>query len=668
MNRRTSALDALIFGVDVQSGDIRGDAPSYALVIFDGEESSLSDSPSDTFEREVVSRRKLLRLVEDQEPAIIATDNMYELAEDKDNLIHLLRKLPNETTLVQVTGDENPEPLSRVASRHGVPYSKEPMKEAEAAARLAAKNIGYEVSAFTNTTKIKVSRGRSTGKGGWSEDRYTRRIHGAVKKATRSVESTLNEQNLDFDKDVTEKYGGYSRAEFTVEAPPSEIPVSNERSGDVRIEVNPVQRDGIEFSPLVTRRDPVIVGIDPGTTTAVALSDLDGNILDVWSSRMADTGEVIEWIIDHGRPVLIAADVTPMPETVEKIRRSFNAAGWTPQTDLPIDEKQHRTRQQVVENDHERDAMAAALYAYDDHHEQFDTIARKTPAQLNLGEVVQKVIGEETALDTVIEELTETTDQDTTEPTEQTHERSPEERRIDQLETQVERLQDKIDDLEDKLDEKNDKIDEYERELSEARRQERKEARERREVARLERKNEQLRREREEAQDTIANLEDKIERLKVLWKLDHSNFSDIDQNNDLVPIKPVEKFTVEALEAANDTYGLAQDDVVYLRDATGAGQQAAEYLANISPKIVLIEGGLTDISDQILFDNEIPIGSAEEVTIREVDELAVARESEVQNQLDSWKEWADRRRRAQKQELVDKLISEHRSESGKSDV
>ncbi|MFB6253581.1 MAG: DUF460 domain-containing protein, partial [Halobacteriaceae archaeon] len=410
MNRRTSALDALIFGVDVQSGDIRGDAPSYALVIFDGEESSLSDSTSDTFEREVVSRRKLLRLVEDQEPAIIATDNMYELAEDKDNLIHLLRQLPNETTLVQVTGDENPEPLSRVASRHGVPYSKEPMKEAEAAARLAAKNIGYEVSAFTDTTKIKVSRGRSTGKGGWSEDRYTRRIHGAVKKATRSVESTLNEQNLDFDKDVTEKYGGYSRAEFTVEAPPSEIPVSNERSGDVRIEVNPVQRDGIEFSPLVTRRDPVIVGIDPGTTTAVALSDLDGNILDVWSSRMADTGEVIEWIIDHGRPVLIAADVTPMPETVEKIRRSFNAAGWTPQTDLPIDEKQHRTRQQAVENDHERDAMAAALYAYDDHHEQFDTIARKTPAQLDLGEVVQKVIGEETALETVIEELTETTD------------------------------------------------------------------------------------------------------------------------------------------------------------------------------------------------------------------------------------------------------------------
>ncbi|MDX1745818.1 MAG: DUF460 domain-containing protein, partial [Halobacteriales archaeon] len=165
MSTRTSALDALVFGVDVQSGDVRGDAPAYALVVFDGEVQS----------RDVVSRRKLLRLVENRRPAIVATDNMYELAADKDALIGLLGSLPDETSLVQVTGDERPEPLSRVASRHDVPYGKAPMEEAEAAARLAAANVGFHVSAFTDTTTVKVSRGRSTGKGGWSEDRYTRR-------------------------------------------------------------------------------------------------------------------------------------------------------------------------------------------------------------------------------------------------------------------------------------------------------------------------------------------------------------------------------------------------------------------------------------------------------------------------------------------------------------
>ena len=195
MSTRTSALDAVVFGVDVQSGDVRGDSPSYALVIFDGE----------SIDRDVVSLRKLRRLIGSETPAIVATDNVYELAEDKRSLVHFLGELPSETKLVQVTGDERPEPLSRVAARHGVPYGKAPMKEAEAAARLAAHNVGYEVSAFTDTTTVKVARGRSTGSGGWSEDRYTRRIHGSVKTTARDVESTLGEAALDYEVEITEK-------------------------------------------------------------------------------------------------------------------------------------------------------------------------------------------------------------------------------------------------------------------------------------------------------------------------------------------------------------------------------------------------------------------------------------------------------------------------------
>ena len=204
MSTRTNALDDRIFGVDIQSGDVRGDSPAYALVTYDGK----------AIDRDVVSRRKLHRRIESEAPAIIATDNTFELAEDKGALVHFLRELPSETKAVQVTGDERPEPLSRVAARHGVPYGKAPMREAEAAARLAARNVGYEVSAFTNTTEVKVSRGRSTGSGGWSEDRFTRRIHGSVKTTAREVESGLEEAALEYERDVTAKYGGYSQARF----------------------------------------------------------------------------------------------------------------------------------------------------------------------------------------------------------------------------------------------------------------------------------------------------------------------------------------------------------------------------------------------------------------------------------------------------------------------
>ncbi|MFB6095496.1 MAG: DUF460 domain-containing protein, partial [Halodesulfurarchaeum sp.] len=641
------------FGVDVQSGSIRGDAPSFALCVLHDEEE---------VERDVVTHRKLLRRIDDEEPDLIATDNMYELAADKDELIHLLRRLPPETSLVQVTGDERPEPLSRVASRHGVPYGSDPMEEAEAAARLAARNVGYEVRAFADETEVKVSRGRSTGKGGWSEDRYTRRIHGAVKKEARRVEREFEEAGLSYERDVTEKYGGFSNAVFTVEAPVADIPVSDGRSGDTRIEIEPVRRDGIEFQPLAKRRDHVFVGIDPGTTTAVGLVDLDGRPLDTWSSRTADTADVIEWIIERGQPVLVAADVTPMPETVEKIRRSFEAAGWVPEEDLPVDEKLHRTREAATDNDHERDALAAALYAHDAHADQIERIIEKVPRDLDRDEVVGRVIAEETTVEAVVDDLTEDEPAPEPETGHEPRELTEEERRIRDLEEQVERLQSHVEDLKGRLDEKDEQLQTYEEELSEARREERREARERREVSKLRWENDRLEAELEEERRRADELEDKLERLKELWKLDHSNFADVDRGGDLVPVKPIEKFTLDAIEAADASFGLAEDDVVYLRDASGAGRQTAERLLEFGPRLVLREGGLSDVADRLLFEHGVPVAPAEMVTIREVDELAVARESDVEAAIEDWEERAAKRKRARNAEMVDRLISEHRAD------
>ncbi|WP_353634804.1 DUF460 domain-containing protein [Halobacterium sp. NMX12-1] len=653
MSTRTSALDARVFGVDVQSGDVRGDAPSYALVVFDGE----------VVERDVVTRRKLLRRLDGEEPAILATDNMYELAADKDQLVHFLRGLPDETKLVQVTGDERPEPLSRVAKRHGVPYGKPAMEEAEAAARLAARNVGYEVSAFTDETTVKVARGRSTGGGGgWSEDRFTRRIHGSVKRVAREVESDLDDAGLDYEREVTEKYGGFANAVFTVQARPEDIPVSSRRSGDTRVEVEPVRRDGIEFEPLARRRDRVFVGIDPGTTTAVALVALDGRVLDVTSTRTADTAEVIEWIIERGRPVVVAADVNPMPATVEKIRASFDAAGWAPDTDLPVDEKQHRTREEGYEDDHQRDAMAAALFARDAHADQIRRATEETPPELDRGEVVARVVGDDQPLTAVLEDLTETDEPEEEAVEHEPRELTDEERRIRDLEAQVARLKDHVADLEAELDEKDETIAEYEEELSEARREERQEARERREVTKLEWENDRLETELEEERERAEELAAKLERLKDLWKLDHSNLGDVDHSGDLVAVKPVEQFTVDDIEAADDEYGIAAGDVVYLRDASGAGRSTAELLAEFDPRVVLRSGGLSDAADEVLFDHEIPVGPASEVTIREVDELAIASEPEVEAVIADWRERKAEREREQKESMVDSIISEHRAD------
>jgi predicted RNase H-like nuclease (RuvC/YqgF family) len=661
---RTEALDSVVYGVDVQQGDVRGSAPSYALVRFDGE----------AIDRNVVTGRKLRRLIEEAEPAIVATDNVYELAADRDDLVSLLRDLPAETRLVQVTGAERPEPLSRVAHNNGVPYDDDPMSEAEAAARLAAGNVGQVVSAFTDTTRIEVSRGRSTGKGGWSEDRHTRRMHGAVKRRAREIESTLDAAGLEYDREATEKYGGFSSATFTVEASPEEIPVSTGRGGDVRVEMERQRRDGIEFSPLARRRDHVVVGVDPGTTTAVAVCSLEGDVLDVWSTRTADASEVIEWLVERGRPILVAADVTPMPDTVEKLRRSFDAVGWTPSSDLPVDEKLHRTRNHGTDNDHERDALAAALFALDDHEDLLDRVAGQVPPNVERGPVARAALDGQ-AIDAAIAEQRDgggagtdaAADAGTPDGASASDGDDADRSRVAELLQRVERLEGYVEALEDTVEEKDECIDELESRLEAERNADRAETRERREVSRLRRETERLERERDEERERVSALEDKLDRMKTLWKLDHSNFADVDHAEaDLVPVKPVAKFTDGAIADAQEAYGIAPEDVVYLRDATGAGRETAERLADLEPRVVLCSGGLSDAADGVFFERAVPSGPAADVAMQEVDDLAVARESDVEAVIDDWEARYEERKREQNASMVDELISEHRAERSRS--
>ena len=395
---------------------------------------------------------------------------------------------------------------------------------------------------------------------------------------------------------------------------------------------------------------------------------LDGTVHALFSSRTADTADVTEWIIEQGRPIIVAADVEPMPETVEKFRRSFDAAGWRPTTDLPVDEKLHRTRETNYDNDHERDALAAALYAYDDHEDQFDRIAAKTPPRLDREAVIAGVVAGGSSVEAVVEDLSDDgsgdggsgdVDADEADPTEP--ERTEEEETIRRLRERVDRLESHAESLEADLTERDGRIAELEGELEEARREERIEARSRRAVSRLERETDRLERERDEAQERADELAGKVETLKELWRLDHSNFGDVAADQGLASVKVVEQFTLDALEAADEAYGLVADDVVYLRDASGAGRRTAERLAETEPRAVIRDGNFSEVADQVLFDHDVPVLPADAVPVREVDELAVANEEAVAAAVDDWERRAERRRKDEKQEHLDRIISEHRA-------
>ncbi|MCK4491312.1 MAG: DUF460 domain-containing protein [Candidatus Altiarchaeales archaeon] len=108
----------------------------------------------------------------------------------------------------------------------------------------------------------------------------------------------------------------------------------------------------------------LIVGVDPGTTTGIAVLNLEGKLVDVLSSKDFGMDKVISHIISLGRASLIATDVNPTPFFISKLSAQLGSTVFTPPESLGVEGKISLTRDYVFRNTHERDALAAALNAY----------------------------------------------------------------------------------------------------------------------------------------------------------------------------------------------------------------------------------------------------------------------------------------------------------------
>ncbi|MBD3248823.1 DUF460 domain-containing protein [Candidatus Woesearchaeota archaeon] len=108
----------------------------------------------------------------------------------------------------------------------------------------------------------------------------------------------------------------------------------------------------------------LIVGIDPGTTASYSLLGLDGGIIEIFSKKNISQPDMISRIIKKGRPLVIATDVSPAPSNVEKLVAKLGAKLIEPDKDISIKEKESLTKEHDPKNDHQRDSLAAALYAY----------------------------------------------------------------------------------------------------------------------------------------------------------------------------------------------------------------------------------------------------------------------------------------------------------------
>ncbi|MEI7648364.1 MAG: DUF460 domain-containing protein, partial [Methanomicrobiales archaeon] len=375
-----------VFGIDIIKGSVRSRTkrPVYALIRMEGQ-TIVSESE--------VSLFRLFRMLQEEQPDILAVDSLQEIAADQKELYFFLQGLPPQTRLVQVTGGERKETLGKVAARYNISFNRfDPFAEARTSAQVASLGAGAEVIAFENESEIIVSRHRSLGKGGWSQNRYVRKIHGAVQLKGREIEQALVAAGLRYEKKETRAFGGCSRVVFRVFTTRDQVPVSTYRGSDVQVRINGKRLERIQYRPLSGKPRYLIVGIDPGTTTAFAALDLDGNLLQLQSSRQMNMGDVIESLYKVGKPLIIASDVQDMPFSVEKIRRAFSAVAYTPKQDVSVETKLELSSPFSYGNDHERDALSAALDAYRQYRHKFQNLLKRIPPGHDLDEVRARVI------------------------------------------------------------------------------------------------------------------------------------------------------------------------------------------------------------------------------------------------------------------------------------
>ena len=141
----------------------------------------------------------------------------------------------------------------------------------------------------------------------------------------------------------------------------------------------------------------MIVGIDPGVTTAVAILDINGNVLNLHSRRDMKKSDIINHILKFGNPIIISSDVDVVPKTVENIARKFGCVLYSPDRQVSFAQKKKITRDysEITKNHHEIDALSACMKAWKHYRPMFSKIGyilKKFNKQEIFLEIISKLI------------------------------------------------------------------------------------------------------------------------------------------------------------------------------------------------------------------------------------------------------------------------------------
>ncbi|WP_456321590.1 DUF460 domain-containing protein [Palaeococcus sp. (in: euryarchaeotes)] len=611
---------------------------------------------------------RLVRFIKAKKPHIVVMDNIYELGSDRE-VMRFIRALPQGTKLVQVTGRPGEQiSLWNLARENGIKLGDkfDPYEEAKTCALLAAKGVGHEVVAFEDEVTVKVVRGRSQGKGGWSQDRYRRRVHNLIQNKVREIEEGLRRANIPFDLEVEERDYGISRGEFRIYASREELAglIKPMHGGDVEVRIEPVERKNLEFVPLrgeraIVERKNVIVGLDPGITVGIGVVDLEGNVVAVYSERNMAISDIFRFISEVGHPIIIATDVTPAPGLVEKISRSFKAILFTPREDLRVEEKTELLRNLgiEVEDDHQRDALAAAYKAYlrlKPKLEHIDARLRSLGLERKGNEIKALVLQGYNLGEAITKATVKKKPVEEEKPAVQSIDVSPYVEKIKELEENIRMLERENEELRAVINEQRKVIERLERRIEEYDDRVRERIMRSKEIENREKRIIYLEKELREARGII----EKLSRDLILAKRMHI----LELRGSALPLKVLENLTWDDLEHLEKSTPLKRGDVLYVINPAGAGRSIGEYLVEKGIKAIVSSKELPNLVYNVLQKGKVPVLYEWEIEVKRVDEFAIVDRKEFEEAVEKrLAEWEEEEKEKQRRKFL-QILEEYKIE------
>jgi uncharacterized protein len=140
----------------------------------------------------------------------------------------------------------------------------------------------------------------------------------------------------------------------------------------------------------------LIVGIDPGMTTAYALLDSSGRFILSRSAKGMDLKQLLSEIHSQGKVIAVGTDKAKIPGLVSEFSAKTGARVLHPSEDMRVLEKKGMVSSYHVNDCHEMDALASALFAHNELKQllqkiqKFCEMENKTSMQDGITELVIK--------------------------------------------------------------------------------------------------------------------------------------------------------------------------------------------------------------------------------------------------------------------------------------